>query len=198
LPDEFIASDFAPVAVMLRGGRHVTLRSIRPGDEAPLQAALHRLSGESRYMRFMSAVNELSPSMLKSAVQPVAGRDLALVALADPADPGAEGNIVGGARYIADLALQTCEFGIALDDDWRGTGLASRLMQELIRSARARAWTEGHGRLHPREQYADAQSRQATGFRSHREQRGAWRGARVAGPARLAGRRDAGSLSRTR
>ncbi len=138
MPDDVIASDFTPVAVMLSGGRRVTLRSIHPGDETALQAALRRLSGESRYMRFMSAVSELSPSMLKHAVHPVAGRDLALVALADPADARAEGNIVGGARYIADPALQTCEFGIAVADDWRGTGLASFLLNELIRSAHAR------------------------------------------------------------
>jgi acetyltransferase len=138
LPDEFVDSDSTPITVTLRGGRRVTLRSIRPDDAAALQAALRRLSGESRYMRFMSAVNELSPSMLKHAVHPVAGRDLALVALADPAGTGAEGDVVGGARYIADPALRTCEFGIAVNDDWRGTGLASCLMNELIRSARAR------------------------------------------------------------
>jgi acetyltransferase len=137
LNDISSAEDFTPLAVTLRGGRRVTLRSIRPGDAAALQAALRGLSAESRYMRFMSAVKELSPSMLKHAVHPVAGRDLALVALADPASEVATANIVGGARYIADPALPTCEFGIAVGDDWRGTGLASRLMHELIRSARA-------------------------------------------------------------
>jgi len=138
LHDEVNISDFTPIAVTLRGGRRVTLRSIRPGDEAALQAAMGRLSGESRYMRFMSAVNQLSPSTLKNAVRPVAGRDLALLALADPEVEEAEGNVVGGARYIADPALQTCEFGIAVGEDWRGTGLASCLMNELIQSARAR------------------------------------------------------------
>jgi hypothetical protein len=38
-----------------------------------------RLLGEARYMRFMAAVKELSPDMLKRAVNPVAGRDLALL-----------------------------------------------------------------------------------------------------------------------
>lgn len=136
--DQSIAEDFTPFAVTLRGGRRVTLRSIRPGDAAALQAALRGLSAESRYMRFMSAVNELSPSMLKHAVHPVAGRDLALVVLANLAGEGAEGNVVGGARYITDADLQTCEFGVTVADDWRGVGLASCLMQELIRSARAR------------------------------------------------------------
>lgn len=138
LNDDAMAADFTPVELTLRGGRHVMLRSIRPDDGEALQAALRGLSAESRYMRFMSAVNELSPSMLKHAVHPVAGRDLALVALADPAGGSAGNNVVGGARYSADPATQTCEFGIAVSEDWRGTGLASCLMKELIRSARAR------------------------------------------------------------
>jgi acetyltransferase len=144
--DESMTADFTPIAVMLRGGRRVTLRSIRPEDGEALQAALRSLPMESRYMRFMSAVNTLSPAMLKHAVNPVAGRDLALVALADPAVAGAETVIVGGARYSADAARQTCEFAIAVSDDWRGSGLASCLMKELIQSARTRGLTgmEGH------------------------------------------------------
>jgi GNAT superfamily N-acetyltransferase len=142
---ESTAADFTPIAVTLRGGRRVTLRSIRPDDGAALQAAFRGLSTESRYTRFMSAVNELSPSMLKHAVHPVAGRDLALVALAEPAVADEDVNIVGGARYGADAARQTCEFAITVSEDWRGTGLASRLMQELIRSARAQGLTGMEG-----------------------------------------------------
>lgn len=130
-----MAADFTPIELTLRGGRSVRLRSIRPDDSEALQAALHGLSAESRYMRFMSAVNELSPSMLKHAVHPVAGRDLALVALTDPAGGSAGDKVVGGARYSADPATQTCEFGIAVSENWRGTGLASCLMKKLIRSA---------------------------------------------------------------
>lgn len=136
--DESASADFTPVSVTLRGGRKVTLRAIRPDDREALQAAMGRLSGEARYMRFMAAVNELSPDMLKRAVTPVAERELALVALADATGGEASGRIVAGARYIAGPDLHTCEFGIAVTDDWCGAGLASRLMQELIRSARAR------------------------------------------------------------
>lgn len=130
--------DFTPITLTLRGGRKVTLRSIRPDDGDALQAAMGRLSGEARYMRFMAAVKELSPVMLERAVNPIAGRELALVALANAADEGTEGHVVAAARYIADADLRTCEFAIAVTDDWCGLGLASRLMQELIGSARAR------------------------------------------------------------
>jgi L-amino acid N-acyltransferase YncA len=136
--DASASADFTPVAVTLRDGRRVTLRAIRPDDGDALQAAMGRLSGEARYMRFMTALKELPPAMLERAVSPIADRDLALVALTDEADEEAGGHIVAGARYLAEADLQTCEFAIAVTDEWCGAGLASRLMQELIRSARAR------------------------------------------------------------
>jgi RimJ/RimL family protein N-acetyltransferase len=138
LSNESAGADFTPISVTLRDDRRVTLRSIRSDDGDAMQVAMGRLSGEARYMRFMAAVKALSPDMLKHAVNPVAGRDLALVALADAAGDEAGRCIVAGARYIAGPDQQTCEFGIALTDDWCGAGLASRLMQELIHSARAR------------------------------------------------------------
>ena len=138
MSSESASAEFTPIDLTLRGGRKVTLRSIHTDDREPLQAAMGRLSGEARYMRFMAAVRELSPAMLERAVQPIAGRELALVALADATGEEANGRIVAGARYISGADLQTCEFGIAVTDEWCGVGLASRLMQELIGSARAR------------------------------------------------------------
>jgi RimJ/RimL family protein N-acetyltransferase len=138
MSNESTSADFTPVSVKLRDGRRVTLRSIRADDGDAMQAAMGRLSGEARYMRFMAAVKQLSPDLLKRAVNPVAGRDLALVALAAAAGDEAGRRIVAGARYIASPDLQTCEFGIAVTDEWCGAGLASHLMRELIRSARMR------------------------------------------------------------
>jgi acetyltransferase len=79
LTNESAGADFTPINMTLRDGRRVTLRSIRPDDGDGVQVAMGRLSGEARYMRFMAAVKELSPDMLKRAVNPVAGRDLALL-----------------------------------------------------------------------------------------------------------------------
>ena len=43
----------------------------------------------------------------------------------------AEG-IVAGARYIAGADLQSCEFAIAVADQWQGCGIGVRLLRELI------------------------------------------------------------------
>lgn len=125
---------FEPVNVTLRDGRSVTIRAVRTDDAEGIQAAIVGLSEEARYTRFMAPLKELSPTMLARAVRPVAGRDLSLVAVAGEAE--GEG-IVGGARTIG-AGDGSCEFAVAIADGWQGAGLASRLMKELIRDARAR------------------------------------------------------------
>ena len=125
---------FAPIEVTLRNSRRVRLREIRPDDRDEVQQAFGRLSSESRYMRFMSFLKELSPRMLEDAVNPPRERELVIVAEIDAPD-GID--IVGGARYIQGEG-QACEFAITVADDWQRVGLASRLMRELITAAAAR------------------------------------------------------------
>ncbi len=126
--------EFAPRAATLRDGRSVTIRAIRADDAEGMQAAVVRLSEDSRTTRFMAPLKELSPAMLERAVRPAPGRDLALVAVAGDA---AGDTIVGGARYIG-AANGSSEFAVTIADEWQGVGLGSRLMRELIRDARAR------------------------------------------------------------
>jgi RimJ/RimL family protein N-acetyltransferase len=127
---------FLPVEVELRNGRWVRLRAIRPDDREEIRQAFGRLSTESRYARFMSSVRDLTPRMLDYAVGPQGARELSLVAEIDAPD-GID--LVGGARYYLQADGDTCEFAITVVDGWQGTGLASRLMRELIQGARARA-----------------------------------------------------------
>jgi RimJ/RimL family protein N-acetyltransferase len=126
---------FTPVEVGLRDGRRVRLREIRPDDREEVLQAFDRLSSESRYTRFMSHVKELSSQTLERAVHPETEGGLGLVAEIDAAD-GID--IVAGARYYIQADGETCEFAITVVDAWQRMGLASRLMRELIRAARAR------------------------------------------------------------
>jgi RimJ/RimL family protein N-acetyltransferase len=126
---------FAPIEVELRDGRRVRLREIRPDDRDEVLQAFGRLSSESRYMRFMSAMRELPPKVLERTVNPRDERELGLVAEV----PAADGiDIVAGARYYIQSDGETCEFAVTVADGWQRVGLASRLMRELIEAARAR------------------------------------------------------------
>lgn len=131
---QFNSEEIAPIVVELRDGRRVSIRPIRPDDREELKEAFERLSFEARYTRFMSAIKQLPAGALERAVHPVAGRELALVAIAGE---GPDQDIVGGARYFVEPDNVSCEFAITLADDWHRVGLASRLMKELIEAARA-------------------------------------------------------------
>jgi len=124
-----------PMQARLRDGREVIVREIGAQDEKEIVEAFERLSAESRYTRFMIPLRELSPRMLAAATHPVPGRDVALVAVSGE---GEDEDIVAGARYVGAPGSDTCEFAVTVADDWHGLGLAGRLLEILIASARAR------------------------------------------------------------
>lgn len=124
----------APTLHRSPDGRSCRLRPLRE-DDAPLdQAFVRRLSGDSRYQRFMAAIAELPPSKLDSLTHIDQEHHLAIVATT--AVDGRE-QLVGVARSIAEPDGATAEFAIVVADDWHGTGLAGALMRALIAAARA-------------------------------------------------------------
>lgn len=124
---------YRPRDVVLRDGRRVTLRSIRPDDIGEIIQAFDRLSVRSRYMRFMQHKKQLNPAILARGTNPVPGSEFAFVATV-PAHDGYD--IVGAARYVPADAPATCEFAVTVADEWIGAGLASAVMRSLIRRAR--------------------------------------------------------------
>lgn len=113
----------------------VTVRPMRADDDALEKGFVARLSNESRYERFMVTLRELPQSKLEylTAVDQV--RHVALVATTDR--DGHE-TMIGVARYFVDATGTGCEFAVAVDDAWKGTGLAGLLMHELTGVARSR------------------------------------------------------------
>ena len=116
-------------------GESITLRPIRPEDAAMEQAFVQKLSPNSRYLRFMNTIRELSPMQLVRLTQIDYDRELAFVAILDHSTPVTE---IGVARYVTNPDGQSCEFAIVIADAWQGKGLARRLMTQLIEAARDR------------------------------------------------------------
>lgn len=129
-PTEWVRKRF------LFDGSEVTIRPIK-ADDAPIEADFVRhLSPESRYSRFMVTVNELPAAKLKYLTDVDYDKHMAFVATL-PRD-GKETEI-GVSRYIVDPSSGTsCEFAIAVDDAWQGSGVAGILMATLMDAARAR------------------------------------------------------------
>lgn len=116
-------------------GSEVLIRPIRAEDAAMEQEFVQHLSPDSRYRRFMSSLKELPPGKLKYLTEIDYQKHLALVAIIERDGEQIE---IGVARYVADPGGTNCEFAIAIDDEWQGSGVAGILMLTLIDAARAR------------------------------------------------------------
>lgn len=116
--------------ITLKGDRSVQLRPIRPEDATSIMSLVKNMSAESRYFRFMHAINELSPQMVAQFTKLDYNRQMALVATSD------DKQIVGVCRYMISNDRRSGEFAISISEDWKGVGLASSLMKLLIEHAR--------------------------------------------------------------
>ncbi len=120
----------------LSDGTSITIRPIRPEDAVIERDFVNGLSEQSRYFRFMYALQEITPAMLSRFTQIDYDREMALIATVEE-DGGAEKQI-GVARYVTMLGEESCEFAIVVADEWQGRGLATRLLKTLIDIARDR------------------------------------------------------------
>jgi acetyltransferase len=116
-------------------GTAVTIRPIRPEDAELEREFVKTLSPEAKYFRFMGAVRELTPMMLARLTQIDYDREMALVAVLRGGDRQRE---VGVSRYFTNPDGESCEFAVAIADDWQRRGLGRRLMLQLVEIARGR------------------------------------------------------------
>jgi len=119
----------------LPGSIVATIRPIRPEDAAIESAFVHGLSEQSKFLRFMFGLRDLTPAMLSRFTQIDYDRELALIAVIDT--PQGEQQI-GVVRYTTLPDEETCEFAIVVGDEWQGKGLARRMFSRLIEAARER------------------------------------------------------------
>ena len=116
-------------------GRTLTLRPIRPEDEAQHRAFLESLDPEDIRMRLFYSRRTMERSELARLVQIDYTREMAFIATA----PGADGQeqTLGVARALADPDNIGAEFGIILRPGLKGSGLGRLLMDKLIDYQRA-------------------------------------------------------------
>jgi len=113
-------------------GSIVRIRPIEAADTTLIHEFVTSLSSETRYLRFMAAVKELSGDIPDRPTRVDQQRAAALVAIviADGAD-----RVVGVARYARNADVESCDFAIVVADDWRRRGLGSFLLTLLIDTA---------------------------------------------------------------
>jgi L-amino acid N-acyltransferase YncA len=136
------AAPQAGTSVSLRDGTVVRLRRIGPDDAPRLIALYDRLSLDTRYHRFFSAMRRLPPDWARFLATVDHRTRLALV-VESPEDRDA---VIAVARYEPAGAPDTAEVAFVVQDGWQDRGLGTILFQRLLEAARAngirrfRAW----------------------------------------------------------
>jgi acetyltransferase len=126
----------------LGDGRKVTVRPVLPQDAQLEQALVRALSPASRYQRFFAPIRELPEGWLERLTQIDYRLQQAFIVETFVGD---QALAVAEARYVVDDSGQACEFAVVVADDWQHLGLASRLMQALLRSAAEAGLKRMHG-----------------------------------------------------
>jgi acetyltransferase len=121
--------------VQVADGNRVTIRPTLPQDVELQREFFRTLSLQGRYFRFMTARNELPEALAQRFASIDYRSHLAL--LAEVFENGRE-TMIGEARYVVDERdPATCEFAIAVADDWQACGIARALLNRLERQAAA-------------------------------------------------------------
>ncbi len=114
----------------------LTLRPIRPEDEAQHRAFLEQLDPEDIRLRVFYSRRTIEHSELARLTQIDYAREMAFVATRIGADNAEE--TLGAVRAAVDPDNHTAEFGVIVRSDLKGSGLGHRLMSKLIDHLRAR------------------------------------------------------------
>jgi RimJ/RimL family protein N-acetyltransferase len=118
--------------VQLRDGSAVIVRPVRPEDRDLFVAGFERMSGESRYRRFMSHKKKLSEQELDFFTR--LDHDLHEAIGALDAETGEGAGVARMHRRPDDPSV--AEAAVTVVDDWQGRGLGGLLLGRLTARAR--------------------------------------------------------------
>jgi acetyltransferase len=130
--------------LVLRDGREIVLRPVRPEDEPAIREMLQRSAPADVRLRFFSTMRSFSHEFAARLTQIDYDREMALVA---EAEEDGRKVLLGAVRIIADPDNETAEYGIMVRSDLKGHGLGSRLMTEIIAYARSRGLRRIYGEV---------------------------------------------------
>ena len=121
---------------LLKDGTPVTLRTACADDGDRIRWAFRNLEVETIYMRFFLCKTEISDAELKQVTEADFNQHVTLLVTIEQDD---QEIIIGGASYIvADInaSRRSGEVAFLVEEDYQGRGIASLLMQHLVRIGR--------------------------------------------------------------
>ena len=126
---------------ILRDGRTICLRPIRPEDTPALKRLFESLTPEDRRRRLFSSVREITDEFAARLTQIDYNREMVVVAL-DPDNPE---EFWGGARIAADADNRRAEYSVTIRSDKQGLGLGRICFERVLDYAHSRGIEEVWG-----------------------------------------------------
>ena len=123
-------------------GERLTIRPIRPEDEAAHSALIAAMTADDLRLRFFGAVSGFDHTQLARMTQIDYDREMALIATTGE---GSAAVTLGVVRTITDPDNECAEFAVAVRSDLKGKGLGRMLMERMVAYVRARGtrWIVG-------------------------------------------------------
>ena len=114
-------------------GVEIRFRAIRPSDEEEMRRLFYRFSEEAVYFRYFTPVSAMPHAEMQKYVNIDYNRFMSVVGL--EGDVG-KGRIIAEARYAKLHVRPLADVAFIVDEAYQGLGIASYLMQMLIRVAK--------------------------------------------------------------
>ena len=126
----------------LNDGSRLVWRPVRPQDGALLAAFVAGLSRQTRFERFLGAVNAPTPTLLAQMTQVDTRHHQAFVATHLSGDVE---TMIADARFVVGADGESAEFALVVGDRWQGQGIGTHLLQLLAEAAARRGlrWLRG-------------------------------------------------------
>jgi RimJ/RimL family protein N-acetyltransferase len=115
-------------------GERVTIRPIRITDTAMEADFIRRLSPQTKHYRFLGGVKELSAAQVSQLCDVDGRHSMAFVATIHRDGRETE---IGVSRYAPNSHSDVREIAVTIADEWQHKGLGTKLMEQLIQSARS-------------------------------------------------------------
>lgn len=132
--------------VILKDGQGLLFRPASPSDIPKVQEFMKRVSRESLRMRFMAAVSEVPPDVIKNLCEGDFTESGCLLAITSE---GSESKIVGLGNYIAMGNKKSAEIAFLVEDDYQGKGISTLLLERLAGLAAANGYIEFEAEVLP-------------------------------------------------
>jgi acyl-CoA hydrolase/GNAT superfamily N-acetyltransferase len=112
------------------GGRELFFRPVKPTDDSLLKDLFYRLSDDSVYKRYFSAIKIMPHERLQETTNVDYDTRMTMLGLAVN-EAGVEEAVVLG-QYVLEESTNRAELAVMVRDDWHGKGLGTLIVRTMV------------------------------------------------------------------